>query len=360
VSEAAESVDDSGKDNDGDGVTDCEDPDCQFDEAASVYCRQSGFGTNDDGTCNLVAAQLELERIENFCCPAGDCKKLPDLCDNRCSRIFTPFWQKCSSSFKTLAESFPVIGNDAREIVAGLDQFYMLCREEHQASSTIQLCGYDQYLPVALSCSDYIAGTEVPTSASEEFCSTKCFEAAHAFTERCGARMTHAYTSGLGAILPYMQQCVLRLAPNNDGSQYTHAVCPMGIAQTALAVACPNTASNTGCTNQCSRFVHGLSEACKQEQAFTPYVQAQVSCTRVQVDSDCMAVGTHFNTFLLQNCCGSDGCITTVPAVCSASCADSFLPFYNQCGRAVYGGNTAQFSNMGILAAKCAQIHAAN
>ena len=143
-----------GLDNDGDGLTDCDDPDCQFDKRARKHCKGKGvhYGKEE---CALLSpgnkAMDELRRIERYCCPGKDCEKVPDSCPKRCSRVFVPFWTACQTAFH--AVSTP--SDDSH--LAGLDALYPMCQRAETPNGEEEdetVCDYGGYLSMMLDCSD--------------------------------------------------------------------------------------------------------------------------------------------------------------------------------------------------------------
>lgn len=208
---------------------------------------------------------------------------------------------------------------------------------------------------MTLACADYLAGSKTLTFGSSEFCSTKCFESSHDFTQKCAKSMTNAQGDGLAAVIPYIQECAAHLVSNNDGSGHTHAVCPIDVVRQALATACGTAGGLDDCKTRCSKVVHDLSTVCKQEPAFAGYVQYQATCKGSHEDKDCKAVGDHFAQIFQKNCCGSEECKKDLPKTCSAPCSNVFMPFFARCGRANYGDDLARLGNMEKFAETCAQ-----
>ena len=78
------------KDNDGDGLVDCADPDC----SKVLSCRYLQ-GSN---MCSLNE-EKQLQQVKKSCCKTKNCSKLPNQCSPTCSKTFVPYYKKCGWRF---------------------------------------------------------------------------------------------------------------------------------------------------------------------------------------------------------------------------------------------------------------------
>eukprot|EP01047_Picozoa_sp_COSAG01_P007055 COSAG01_NODE_261_length_20040_cov_33.761496_8_plen_394_part_00 len=301
-------------------------------------------------------AEDELKRLERYCCPGGKCDKVPDQCSPRCSRVLVPFWRDCGAAFKTgQAPIDPAL-------LKSIDEFWPICNKveqgmirNHQAGhdDANEVCTYAHYLGVALSCSRYIDGDEKLSFGSTEFCHTKCFEEVHELEEKCGDRLTELEKAGISQIVPYMSQCEHMVVRPPDGG-WSHVRCDVQQSNMMIERECGKNL-DTICGSTCSRSLKHMSNACAKDPIFEKYTEVQDKCHDFEEDKECKAISGHFTQIFQNNCCGKDGCKTGLPRYCSASCADSFLPFFSRCGNTEYGKELEQYGKMDKFAATCAR-----
>eukprot|EP01051_Picozoa_sp_SAG22_P005400 SAG22_NODE_319_length_12493_cov_33.326475_6_plen_336_part_00 len=199
-----------GIDNDCDGMSDCCDPDCQFNPQTGPRCAAEGYGAigttqspfNGNRICNPAKLQAQVTSIEDNCCPDGDCSSTPDSCPARCAAVFVPFYEACENFVSPAA------------LKADLGKLFPICQRSLQAASTNpdqahpDTCTFEEFLPVALACSDYVGGQGGGAGNDlETFCSTHCFESAFVFVRRCAADMTAVMRLGLGQVMPDLDRC---------------------------------------------------------------------------------------------------------------------------------------------------------
>ena len=79
-------------DNDKDGLTDCEDPDC----ANTIsYCKH---GKNAH-RCNYKNQAAIIKQIKLSCCGTTTCENLPNVCSSACAKVFIPYYRKCGHRY---------------------------------------------------------------------------------------------------------------------------------------------------------------------------------------------------------------------------------------------------------------------
>ena len=347
-----------GIDNDHDGKKDCADKDCQFDPMARKHCKEVNYGTRENGfgggrECLLTEkgkeAKDELQRLENYCCPAGNCEKTPDTCSKRCSRVFIPFWTGCRAKFHNQEKH--VMSKDHLE---GLDRLFPLCERTELAQKQAEeqaeeagFCDYQNYLATALDCAEYISGEEKLSFGSTKFCRTKCFEQVFEFERKCGAAMSPLMQEGLKTVLPYTSQCAHMI----EGNQVK---CNVPEERAAIEHECGQSI-DTICETKCAKMLKTMSNRCSTEPELQKYEGAEKKCSSTAQDHNCASITPHFTRVFQQNCCGKDKCATKLPNTCSVPCAESFIPYFSQCGKAQYGKDQAQLQLMDGFAGVCAE-----
>lgn len=194
---------------------------------------------------------------------------------------------------------------------------------------------------------------------SKEFCRTKCFEQIHEFETGCGDRMTDMMKEGLKSIMPYTSQCNHKI--NADGkvecgkgkgdhteeNQYIEEKC--GRSQATI------------CDSECARALAQTSNKCiDDDKEFDKYESVMRQCHGHNRDKQCKGISSHFTKIFQKECCGKDECANGLPNICSASCADSFLPFFSECGSTQYGADLGTFGDMHRFAGRCAKAKGRN
>ena len=168
--------------------------------------------------------------------------------------------------------------------------------------------------------------------------------------------MTKDMTEGLSTILPYLSGCE-KMVVRDPNSKFSKVKCDVNLENTIIAQDCGGITDGNAmlCENKCSKTLRQMSNKCSAEPEFTKYEAVQKRCRAHHADKRCRGAAKHFTKIFQHNCCGKDGCKTGLPRYCSASCADSFLPFFSRCGNTEYGKELEQYGKMDKFAATCAR-----
>ena len=171
-----------------------------------------------------------------------------------------------------------------------------VCRESTDS------CSFDSVLPAAIACSDY---DSVEALSARSFCTSPCASLSRDLAGSCAS----GAPAGLESILPVLQFMDAAELPTSCGT-------------TTVAA--------------------GAGAAARQ----------------------CQATLGEFQTLFQEACCADGACQTSnfgadgssqgfIPQTCTERCEEAFIPFFSECGAAVWGGQPERFSAMRDLARIC-------
>lgn len=219
------------------------------------------------------------------------------------------------------------------------------------------VCGFAQFLPVALACSDFVDPTSKRTE--DEFCASHCYELAEAFGQACSPTFTAAMTSVYDSLGGDIVRC---------GDRGESAGCNLGSAELQVQEACSDptqmiaSATAAGqdpraaiCESRCAKLLDGLSDKCLASPGLSEWSSMISVCHGLSKDHQCTSTAAQLQEVFHIECCGTNDCAAGPKAAqCSAQCAEAFLPYFSTCGKMVYAGQPELYAKMQGLMVTCA------
>ena len=296
------------QDNDGDGLVDCDDPDC----ASMLMCRMAGggvisiggprqgggaisiggsggrvIGINPGGTggitvggnggqistlpilggqCDLTSLSSAADAVTATCCAGNDCSGgVPTTCTASCAPVFLDFMQNCGSMLALI----PGAGDQYNVLRASCQALEGASDSATGAGTVGSDCGMNTALTIAMDCTSY----------QGDFCSSSCYNQLQPFMHQCEAQLSTVVSALLSSGIAQLQS-------NNCVAS------PPMIGVIPAAPTKPTTTVNTECTD---------------------LFDANGRATMVAV---CVP--------------GMD--MSALPTKCSHECADVLVPLYASCG----------------------------
>lgn len=164
-------------------------------------------------------------------------------------------------------------------------------------------CAFDAVLPVAIACADANIEELLSPRAAEAFCSSSCARQSRELSASC----TTALPAGLEALVPILELISSEAVPDSCGSG----------------------GSNDG----------DLSQECQASLSTFGSTFMRNCCVGGHCDSDAAP--------------GIDVSIGFIPQTCTKRCERTFVPFYSECGEAVWASQPERLAAMRDLARIC-------
>ena len=164
-------------------------------------------------------------------------------------------------------------------------------------------CAFDAVLPVAIACADTNVEELLSPRAAQAFCSSSCARQSRELSASCLSSMP----AGLESLAPILEL----------------------ISSEAVPDSCGTGGSNDG-----------------------------------DISRECQASFSTFGSMFMRNCCvgghcdndaapGVDISIGFIPQTCTARCESTFVPFFSECGEAVWASQPERLAAMRDLAQIC-------
>ena len=183
-----------GQDNDGDGTSDCDDPDC----ATAPPCMQGGRGGRGGpgGGCNPATMATSATLVTTTCCTGADCSTgVPSTCTAACAPVFLDFMDDCG----TMVQQIPGM---SQQYAALQEQCHGVEQGEDGAGRPppppgVVDCGMNSAVQITMQCSN-VRG---------DFCSSPCYATLAPFLAQCQDQMTPTLTMMLSSAMGMAGSC---------------------------------------------------------------------------------------------------------------------------------------------------------
>ena len=296
-----------GEDNDGDGLVDCDDPDC----ASMMMCRMAGggvisigapqhgggavsvggsggrvIGINPGGRggitvggnggaistlpilggCDLTSLASAADAVTATCCAGNDCSGgVPTACTASCAPVFLDFMQNCGSMLALV----PGAGDQYNILQASCQALEGASDSATGAGTVGSDCGMNTALTIAMGCTNY----------EGDFCSSSCYNQLQPFMHQCDAQLSTVVSTLLSSAIAQLQSNNCVASPPTMGmipatptkpattvnTEYTDLFDTNGRA-TMVAVCVPGmdtSALPTKCSHECADVLVPLYASCR-------------------------------------------------------------------------------------------------
>lgn len=344
------------KDDDGDGLTDCDDPDCQKDPTYGDVC------FSFYGPCSLNGIRPKMVSVEDNCAniSTGAFQK---YCTPICANKFVGFFGSLLRSCKQ-ANSATTPGH----AIALNTQFVKLYKSCQLTQSIIHnsndnnrnnatTCGASDLYPFYVQCSSFLNAKGVAPDGNE-FCETTCFELTKKYSRCEGGAKTY-FMKSLKTLAPFIRTCA---APALNACTST-----VGRISRLCATVDPEKAFATQedpCFSPCVTSYLSADRSCTKGRPELHNWQGLFDkCTEDNTDHQCTKSESVVLDEISEACCSdfSDQTCTglstlhpTMPSFCSPECSSAFLPFYSSCGAIVWHNDSKKLAVMDNFAEVCA------